>query len=169
VAAYVHHASPVIIFVETIDGVAKRRQSAPPITITPVALFDQQSDKEGVRYSRESGFGYTFVQSRPDERQIADAADWIERYAAKHGGQVITNFDERSPILANAPLSYQRLVSRTYDRVLINHFHLEKLADRIDAAVSTEYNNYGQVGAMGDGARSDNNAFLKGSRRPPTR
>jgi hypothetical protein len=159
-AAYVHHATPLIIFVEDVKSLPKREQSTTPITLTPVALFDLDDAK------RWDGFGYTFVQHMSSSNgalsndALRDAADWIEKYAAKHGGRIITNFDERSPILSNAPLSYQRLVQQTYDRRIIQHFHLERLADRIDLAVKTEYNNYGQAGAIGDNARSDNNTFL---------
>jgi hypothetical protein len=161
VAAHVHHASPVIIFVEEIEGHPSRERSE-EITITPVVLFDQSSsiDSED-RYRRRSDFGYTFVQSGSDDRELDDAADWIELYAKKHGGKVLTNFDERSPMLADAPLSYQRLVSKTYDRTIVTNFHLEKLADRIDS-VTTEYTNYGQVAAMGERARSDRNIFRRG-------
>jgi hypothetical protein len=49
-------------------------------------------------------------------------------------GRVITNFDERRPLLSDAPLSYQRLVEKTYERTIIEnlYFNGTKLADRID-------------------------------------
>jgi hypothetical protein len=162
VAAYVHHASPVMVFVEKVESAAQSHRSTIPVTITPVALFDQSSNESENQYVQHSGFGYTFVQSGSDARQLDSAADWIERYAEKHGGKVVTNFDECSPVLADAPLSYQRLVARTYDRVIINNFRLEQLAHKIDIATTNEYNNFGEVAAMGDGARSDNNTFKKG-------
>ncbi len=160
VAAYVHHASPVIIFVEEIKRYSSRKRSQGHITITPVALFDLSSGSLDDQNRRGSDFGYTFVQSNTDARHLADAADWIGLYAKKYGGKVLTNFDERSPILADAPLSYQRLVNKTYDRTIITNLHLEKLADRIDS-VKTEYTNYGQVGAMGEAARSDGNKWWR--------
>jgi hypothetical protein len=169
-AAYVHHASPVIIFVEKIESLPKRKQSSIPITITPVALFDEEKSDSNVKSRRwGSNFGYTFVQCAADSNvELDDAANWIEKYAKKHGGRVVTNFDERSPILSNAPLSYQRLVERSYDRTIIEKLHLAKLADRIDLEMITKYNNYGQAGAMGDNARSDNNSFLRsGDPGPP--
>ena len=155
--------APVIIFVEKLETLPTRRQSKTPIILTPVALFRPLSNESKVRAGWGSDFGYTFVQSTNDfNDDLQGVADWIEKYAAKHGGRIVTNFDERSPILSNAPLSYQRLISKTYDRQIITHLHLEKLAERIDLAVTTEYNNYGQVGAMGNHARSDENAFLEG-------
>jgi hypothetical protein len=167
IAAYVHHASPVIIFVEKLEGLPSRRQSATPIVLTPVALFDQKSDESEVRGSLGGRFGYTFVHCVAGPGGGLDgAADWIEAYAARHRGRIITNFDERSPILSNAPLSYQRLINKTYDRVIIKQLDLQWLAERIDVAVMTEYNNYGNVAAMGDDARSDNNVFLGGPSDP---
>jgi hypothetical protein len=164
VAASVHHASPVIIFVERLEGRSSRARER-DLIITPVALFDMSSSSDSMgRYRQHSEFGYTFVQSRPDTGEITEAADWIELYAEKFGGKVLTNFDERLPMLADAPLSYQRLVNKTYDRTIVANFHLEKLADRIDS-LSTEYVNYGQVGAMGDQARSDGNIFSRMFRR----
>jgi hypothetical protein len=152
----------VIVFVEKIEGLPNRGQSATPIMLTPVALFQhgelyyhsilkQQFDQRG--------FGYAFVHSVGPSGRLDGAADWIEAYAAEHGGRIVTNFDERSPILSNAPLSYQRLINRTYDRIIIEQLHLQSLAKHIDVAVTNEYNNYGQVAAMGNDPRSDNNVF----------
>jgi hypothetical protein len=162
-AAYVHHAAPAIVFVEELESWPEAKKSTAPIVISPVALFDE------CRRRSSNEFGFTFVQCvAGSDPELNDAADWIQKYAAKHGGKIVTNFDERSPILADAPLSYQRLVKRTYDRTIIQHLHLERLADRIDFAAQTEYNNYGQVGAMGDNARSDSNTF-RGSKKSKPR
>ncbi|WP_456621985.1 hypothetical protein [Bradyrhizobium sp. P5_C12] len=172
VAAYVHHASPAIIFVEEIeqsfskkrDREEQRKYSGKYLTITPVALFDWSSSSSREDSPRRHvDYGYTFVHSGTAVGHLDNAAEWIELYAEKHGGNVLTNFDERSPTLANAPLSYQRLVDKTYDRAIINNFHLERLADRIDS-VSTQYVNYGNVEAMGDGARSVRNTIRKNFR-----
>ena len=46
----------------------------------------------------------------------------ITKYAAKHSGRIITNFDEQRPMLSNAPLSYQKLVAKTYDKAVFNHY-----------------------------------------------
>lgn len=55
-------------------------------------------------------------------------------YVLPYAGSAITNFDQIRPFLSDAPLSYQRLVSRTYDRTIIENLHFSgpKLADRID-------------------------------------
>jgi hypothetical protein len=46
-AAYVHHAAPIIIFVEEIEGLARKGRNSEPIVITPVVLFgDRDSESE---------------------------------------------------------------------------------------------------------------------------
>jgi hypothetical protein len=165
---HVHHASPLIIFVDKLEGTPSRHRRSEPLTLTPVALFDLQAADVQFR-RRNQNFGYTFVQCPAEHSQsgLHDAAHWMERYAHKHGGQVITNFDELEPTLADAPLSYQRLVAKTYDRVIIERLQLHgKLAVRIDHLV-TEYNNFGQVGAMGEGPRSSGNRFVQSASTEP--
>lgn len=168
-AAYVHHTSPIIVFVEQIENLGRREQSKEPITLTPVALFETETINSQIRLRRgKDNLGYTFVhcQANSDTR-LDHAAEWLENYARKFGGRIITNFDEHSPILADAPLSYQKLIRKDYDRIIIERLHVNgaKLADRIDYVeeIVTEYNNYGQASAFGENARSDNNSLAQTS------
>jgi len=136
-ASRVHHARPLIVFVEELEGLAHQR-SAEPITITPVALFANRDPDRGAHYK------YTFVHCEAGlDAEIDSAVEWIEKYAAKYAGQVITNFDEQRPFLADAPLSYQRLVAKTYDRLIINKFSGPILVSHIDQvvheSVTTQY------------------------------
>ena len=136
IAAHIHHASPLVIFVSHLAGVRAGRHFS-PIVITPVSLFEAHSPREN-RYDR---IGYTFVHCPAgDITEYEAAAEWIEKYARIHNGRVVTNFDERYPVLADAPLSYQRLLSKTYDRTVIEHLHFQgnKLADSIDRVVQDE-------------------------------
>jgi hypothetical protein len=140
-AARVHHARPLIVFVEKIQGVATRRLGD-QIVITPVALFD----KMNADYHRHRT-QYTFVQcSAGSDSELDLAGQWIEKYVRKHAGQVITNFDEQRPFLANAPLSYQRLVSKTYDRQLMQHYGATIMVERIDQLIQNPVtlNNFGE-------------------------
>jgi hypothetical protein len=171
-AAHVHHASPLIIFVERINTLPIRKQLKSTIIITPVALFDRKFHDSQDRYRRSSRLGYTFVQSAAgSDAELNNAAEWIESYAEKHSGRVITNFDELSPILADAPLSYQRLVRKDYDRTIIEHLHFNgaSLTERIDLVenITTEYNNYGQAGAFGENASVGLSRFTKSPRAQP--
>ncbi len=130
-AAYVHHARPLIIFVETMSGV-KTRRTPDPIIITPVALFESADENEH-HYERAQ---YTFVQCIAGADSELDAAgEWITKYAEKFSGRIITNFDEQRPILSNAPLSYQKLVSKTYDKAVFNHYSGEIKSARIDKVI----------------------------------
>jgi hypothetical protein len=57
------------------------------------------------------------------------------KYAAKHSGRIITNFDEQRPILSNAPLSYQKLVANTYDKAVFSHYSGDIKSARIDKII----------------------------------
>jgi hypothetical protein len=98
IARHVHHARPLIVFVDDLESV-KIQRSEVPIIISPVALFES-TERDVNRYERAK---YTFVQcaSRPDS-ELDAAAEWIEKYTAKFKGRVITNWDEQRPTLADA-------------------------------------------------------------------
>jgi hypothetical protein len=135
VAASVHHARPLIVFVEEMEGVASGRGQA-PIVITPVSLFEENV--------YEFGAQFTFVScAAGQDSELDAAAEWIEKYAAKHSGRVITNFDEQRPILADAPLSYQRLVAKTYDRAVIERLAgpvvIKRVEQLVQETVHTKY------------------------------
>jgi hypothetical protein len=143
-ASRVHHARPLIVFVDELRGLTTPR-SREPIVITPVALFESGEEQSRYDYNRTQ---YAFVHCAAGSDLELDAAgEWIEKYAIKFDGRVITNFDEQRPNLADAPLSYQRLVAKTYERTIIEHFHGTIHADRIDSVVqeSTTTQNYGDV------------------------
>jgi len=144
IAGRVHHARPLIVFVDELKGVDTRR-SDEPIIITPVALFETKDFPE---YGAFHEAQYAFVPcAAGHDSELDAAADWIEKYAALHGGRVITNFDEQRPVLADAPLSYQRLVAKTYDRSVINQFAGTIQVDRIDQLIqrSVINQNFGDV------------------------
>ena len=80
---------------------SRRRSKLPlePIIISPVALFRHLDEKKH-RFEQAQ---YTFVQCAAGRDSELDAAgEWIEKYAQKHSGRVITNFDEQRPVLADA-------------------------------------------------------------------
>jgi hypothetical protein len=112
-AARVHHASPLIVFVEKLSGVSIKVKKE-PIVITPVALFGKNMSENSDQLS------YTFVHCAAGPvSEIEAAGEWIENYAKLHKGRVLTNFDEQNPILADAPLSYQSLIEKKYDKKII--------------------------------------------------
>ncbi|HEX5720241.1 MAG TPA: hypothetical protein VF179_29065 [Thermoanaerobaculia bacterium] len=69
-AAYVHHARPLIVFVEELKGMATRR-SREPIIITPVALFEAEDPDSWRSYDKAR---YTFVQCLAGADSELDAA-----------------------------------------------------------------------------------------------
>jgi hypothetical protein len=75
------------------------------------------------------------------------AGEWIELYTARHKGRVVTNFDEQRPFLADAPLSYQRLIAKTYERNVITSYggtiHVDRIDQLLQTSVSTH--NYGDI------------------------
>lgn len=147
-AARVHHARPLIVFVDSLRGF-KARRSLRPSVITPVVLFEPIDSQE---HDPRGRLHYTFVHcAEGQETEYDAAADWIEKYAKKHDGRVVTNFDEQRPMFADAPLSYQRLVTKTYERAVIEHLHFNggKLADRIDQVVQEQ--NMSISVTLGDG------------------
>ena len=80
----------------------------------------ESADENEQHYERAQ---YTFVQCIAGADSELDAAgEWITKYAEKFSGRIITNFDEQRPMLSNAPLSYQKLVARTYDKAVFNHY-----------------------------------------------
>ncbi len=128
VADSVHGARPLIVFVEALKPV--RTQGAGTVVITPVVLFETDDE-----YGRTH---YSFVQcSAGKDSDLDEAAEWIEKYSAKHSGRIITNFDQQRPILANAPLSYQKLLTKTYDRTIVKEFTGTMIVDRIDSLKAT--------------------------------
>jgi hypothetical protein len=136
-ARSVHHASPLLVVAESVKRSSSSEQQSSPILLTPVVLFSDVDHKPQLIRNLDWGgdFGYSFVQvPAGPEYQFGVAEEWLALYASKHGGKVITNFDQLRPFLADAPLSYQRLVKRTHDRTIIENVHFvgHKLADRID-------------------------------------
>jgi hypothetical protein len=136
VAAAVHHATPVLVFAEEIRYVRRRDRHADPLILTPVVLFE--TDEPPPHFRLPEGhrvFGYTFASCSPAPGELDAAAEWMSLYVAKHQGKIVTNFDETFPTLADAPLSYQRLVARTEARTYIEsltlHGSLEGIFQKI--------------------------------------
>jgi hypothetical protein len=129
VARELRGVRPILVVVDELEGTVTRRKADDPIIITPVALFQTDGD----RYERSR---YSFVQcAAGSDSELNQATEWIVKYSAKHSGHIITNFDEQKPILADAPLSYQRLVTKTYDKSVIREFTGPIFVERIDKLI----------------------------------
>jgi hypothetical protein len=139
VARELRDVRPILVVVDTLEAVAARG-SVEPIIITPVALFQANGDE----YQRSK---YSFVQcAAGSDSELDHATQWIEKYSSKHSGHIITNFDEQRPILADAPLSYQRLVDKTYDKSFIKEFTgTMVVTERIDKLVHEQNTFLGEI------------------------
>jgi hypothetical protein len=104
---------------------------------------------------------YTFAQcAAGSDSELDSVTDWMERYTAKYVGKIITNFDEQRPNLADAPLSYQKLVTKTYDRQIINQFGGTVVAERIETLTyNSTVQYYGDV-HMGHNISVGGNAII---------
>ena len=86
-------------------------------------------------------------------------------YSSIHLGSIITNFDEQRPLLAGAPLSYQRLVARTYERQVVNQYVSQYggtiIAEQIERMTYFDQSthNYGGI-HVGDNITAGNNAII---------
>ena len=144
VAATVHDVRPVILFVERIT-----RSGRPPqrTEITPIVLFDTANGNPDFI----DRAGYIFVNCEGgQEFSLDEAADWMNRYATKFNGRVLTNFDEQLPRIAEAPLSYQRLINKTYERTVIQQFLGDVAITRIDNVYHEEIHMGHHISVGGD-------------------
>ena len=127
-AEHVHHARPLIVCVDELTAVASEQQEE--LIITPAALFDvprgahvESPDGDDIGDAFGHGAKYTFVKCVAGQDADLDlAGEWIEEYARLHRGNVVTNFDERRPQPRDAPLSYQRLLDRSFESSIIERY-----------------------------------------------
>jgi len=137
-ATAVHHVRPLVVLVHNLRGAKSKHSSKDPILIAPVSMFAVPGRESKIYY--DDGPQYTFVQcAAGSDGELDAAAEWIDAYAAKHEGRVITNFDEQRPLLADAPLSYQRLVNRTYERTIIRDLDRTINIERVDHLIQTQH------------------------------
>lgn len=130
IAGAVHGARPLIVFVEELKG-TKSLGGQNRAIIAPVVLFGTDH--------RHGMAQYSFVNCADgSDADLDGAVEWFHKYATKYQGHVITNFDEQRPVLADAPLSYQRLVNKTYDRAVIEKFSGTVIVERINTLVHQE-------------------------------
>lgn len=143
VAGSVHHARPLVVLVDEIKG-SKAARSLDRIKITPVALFEPLDDSPN---RGRGSLNYTFVHCHAGSDSDLDmAGEWIEQYAKTYSGRVVTNFDQQRPLLAGAPLSYQRLVVNTYDRATLVRIGGDAQIARVDTFIQHQH-----IGTMNTG------------------
>jgi hypothetical protein len=168
IAGQVLHAPPVLVFVQEMTVTKRPRDDLEPrMQIRPVVLLAPDASDDPTSLS------FAFVDRiYSAEKDLSPGiGESLSSLAVKLGGRILTNFDQVTPTLADAPLSYQKLLQKKYDEQLLlrlardngklvqqvnNNIHIE--AGRL---VMAEYKNYGQAGAFGENARADNATFVQ--------
>jgi hypothetical protein len=85
----------------------------------------------------------------------------MQTYALKFSSKIITNFDEQRPHLADAPLSYQRLVTETYDREIVHQYGGTVMVERLETLIHYDSStNYHGDFYMGDTINASGNATV---------
>jgi hypothetical protein len=173
VAEQVHHAPPVLVFVEEITVTKTTRDHLEPrMQIRPVVLLSLDTGDD------PKDLSFAFVDRICNrEADVSAIEESLSALARKLGGRILTNFDQITRAFADAPLSYQKLLAKKYDEQLllrlardggklvqlvnntqINNPHIERF---VMAENKTEYTNYGQAGSFGENARTDNANFVQ--------
>ena len=132
------HVPQIYIQVDNID-ITRRERSPWSVRITPMVFFSgdiQEYKSRGRRRFRgEVGGGVTFVTCRSDSLNELDrAADWLDWYASRFHGEIITNFDEQRPTFQYAPFSLQNVMIGRLDEYRMHEFqinHAEIICDSI--------------------------------------
>jgi hypothetical protein len=152
---------PLILFVEDIRDITAR-QSDRHLLISPVVLFQPDTEQNPEREYWSNECQYTFAQCEPhSDSELDSVIQWMQRYTEKFTGRIITNFDEQRPQLADAPLSYQRLVRQTYDRQIINQFGGTIIAERIQISTYLDHSTHSHGGVhVGDNITAGDNAII---------
>jgi hypothetical protein len=160
VAEQVHHAPPVMIFVEEMTVTKRTRDLLEPrMMIRPVVLLSLNA------VDNTENLSFAFVERvygvEGDASRIEES---LSTLATKLGGRILTNFDQVTPTFADAPLSYQKLLAKKYDEQLLSRLARDggKLVQIVNRGsigslvMTTEYKNYGQAGAFGENAHAEN-------------
>lgn len=127
---YFYHMSripQIYVFVDAIELLSKEKLAS-PVNITPMVFFKgdfkELSRNPGRR--REQVGNVTYVTCRVDNLiELDKAADWLEWYAERYGGEVITNFDEQRPTFRDAPFSLQNVMNGNLDIYRMHEFRIE--------------------------------------------
>lgn len=100
----------IYVRIEKVEEVSKDFQ---PIFITPMVFFTNSERRDHVTY---------MTCHANDFAELDRAANWLEWYATKYEGEIITNFDEQRPTFDTAPFSLQKLMTYRTDSEYIQKF-----------------------------------------------
>lgn len=119
---YLYHMSGIPqIYVEVDNIMELGNEKKPSISITPMVFFSA---------GREMGLdikeNVTYVTCKADStNELNRAVEWLEWYANRYDGEIITNFDQQEPTFANAPFSLQNVMGGKLSVYALERYHIE--------------------------------------------
>lgn len=123
------HIPQIYILVDHLDILVKEK-SASPVKITPIVFFRSEMPVFPIeirkrRIGEKIGI-VTYVTCPADSlNELDKAADWLNWYAQRFHGEIVTNFDEQRPIFQDAPFSLQNVMSGRLDEYRMREFQIE--------------------------------------------
>jgi hypothetical protein len=104
-----------------VDAVQRAETTRRPVYITPMVFFTTRHKNQ----KRREG-NVTYVTCPADSHMALDkAASWLNWYAAKYDGEIITNFDQQRPTFENARFSLQNVMRGRLDEMLIHELNID--------------------------------------------
>lgn len=77
------------------------------------------------RWSEDEKAGVSYVICNSDSfNELDQAAEWLNLYARRYDGKIITNFDEQRPIFQDAPFSLQNVMRGDIDAYKMQEFNI---------------------------------------------
>jgi hypothetical protein len=99
--------------------------STTPVKITPMVFFKGESIRRKESWREQIG-SVTYVTCRADSlNELNRASDWLQWYADKYHGEIITNFDEQRLVFKDAPFSLQNVMSGRLDKYQVQDLNIE--------------------------------------------
>src|ERR1022692_3539486 len=149
-----------------VDKIELSRHSDDPVRVTPTVFFSQEDNP--AHAEGEKG-NVTYATCRDDRNaEISEAADWLAWYAEKFHGEIITNFDQQSPIFQDAPFSLQNLWAGRIRKETLDRFGFEESEELVGAVMriikrstGPTYQISGGTVAIGPGAQAITNTAGK--------
>ena len=119
----------IYILVDNLDILVKEK-SVSPVKITPMVFFTGEIQgyrrEPRERWRGEERGSVTYVTCHADSLGELDrAADWLNWYAQRYHGEIVTNFDEQRPTFQDAPFSLQNIMNGKLDKYRMRDFNIE--------------------------------------------
>jgi hypothetical protein len=119
----------VYVFVDQLEKMGVGRGGS--VEITPMVFFEG-----GRRMGLDTNENVTYVRCPANlPNALEQGVGWLEWYAERYDGEIITNFDQQQPVFQNAPFSLQKIMTGRIDRYQLNRYQIENaefICDKIE-------------------------------------